>query len=61
MTFWLGELKLQFVGAPDEPRPRGVWMDIDSPPKVDRIWGIWGSYCNIPKAIFYLLKEDYRW
>ena len=31
-----------------------------SPPQVDRIWGIWGSYCNIPKAIFYLLKEDYK-
>ena len=25
----------------------------------DRIWGIWGSYYNIPKAIFYLLKGDY--
>ena len=24
------------------------------------IWGIWGSYYNIPKAIFYLLKEDYK-
>ena len=22
---------------------------------VDRIWGILGSYCTIPKAIFYLL------
>ena len=22
--------------------------------------GIWGSYDNIPKAIFYLLKEDYK-
>ena len=21
--------------------------------------GIWGSYCNIPRAIFYLLKGDY--
>ena len=31
-----------------------------SPPKVDRIWGIWESYYNIPKAIFYLLKGDYR-
>ena len=30
-----------------------------SPPQVDRIWGIWGSYYNIPKAIFYLLKGDY--
>ena len=31
-----------------------------SPPQVDRIWGIMGSYYNIPKAIFYLLKGDYR-
>ena len=31
-----------------------------SPPRVDRIWGIWGSYYNIPKAIFYLLKGDYK-
>ena len=32
-----------------------------SPPLVDRIWGIWGSYYNIPKAvIFYLLKGDYK-
>ena len=23
-----------------------------------RIWGIWGSYCNIPKAIVCLLKGD---
>ena len=22
------------------------------------MWGIWGSYYNIPKAIFYLLKGD---
>ena len=29
-------------------------------PYVDRIWGIWGSYCNIYKAIFCLPKEDYR-
>ena len=25
-----------------------------------RIWGMWGPYCNIPEAIFYLLKGDYR-
>ena len=25
-----------------------------------RIWGIWGSYYNIPRAIFYLLKGDYN-
>ena len=31
-----------------------------SPPDVDRIWGIWGSYYNIPKAVFYLLKGDRR-
>ena len=24
------------------------------------MWGLWGSYYNIPKAIFYLLKGDYR-
>ena len=23
-----------------------------------RIWGIWGSYYNIPKAIFYPIKGD---
>ena len=27
---------------------------LDNPPEVDRILGIWGSYYNIPKAIFYL-------
>ena len=30
-----------------------------SSPSVDRIWDIWGSYYNIPKAIFYLLEGDY--
>ena len=25
---------------------------------MDRIWGIRGSYYHIPKAIFYLPKED---
>ena len=29
-------------------------------PTLSRIWGIWGSYYNIPKAIFYLLKADYN-
>ena len=29
-----------------------------SPPQVDRIWGMWGSYYNVPKTIFYL-KGDY--
>ena len=33
-----------------------------SPPMspLSRIWGIWGSYYNIPKTIFYLLKGDYN-
>ena len=36
-------------------------MDLGySPPKVYRIWGIWGSYHNMPKAMFYLLKGDYN-
>ena len=25
-----------------------------------RIWGIWGSHHNIPKAIFYLLRGGYN-
>ena len=33
---------------------------IYSPPSVDRLYGIWGSYYNIPAAIFYLLKGDYK-
>ena len=33
---------------------------IYGPAKVDRIWGIWGPCYNIPKAILYLLKGDYR-
>ena len=36
------------------------WGRIYSPPEVDRIWGISGSCHNIPKAIFYLLKGDYK-
>ena len=27
---------------------------------MERLWDIWGSYYNIPKAIFYLLKGGYR-
>ena len=29
------------------------------PPQVDARWGILGSYCNIPKAIFYLHTVHY--
>ena len=35
-------------------------FQVYSPAQVDGIWGIWGCYYNIPKAIFYLLKGDYR-
>ena len=31
-----------------------------SPSYVDRIWDIWGSQYNIPKAILYLIKGDYN-
>ena len=31
-----------------------------SPPEVNRTWSIWGSYHNISKAIFYILKGHYR-
>ena len=27
-------------------------------PYAGTIWAIWGSYCNIPKVMFYLRKED---
>ena len=37
-----------------------VYARIYSPPEVDRIWGMWGSYDNVPKAIFYLLKGSYK-
>ena len=30
------------------------------PSYADRIWGIWGPYYSIPKAILYLLKGDYN-
>ena len=29
--------------------------EADSPPEVDTMRGIWGSYYKMPKAIFYLL------
>ena len=38
----------------------GLGLRVYSPPEVDRMWGIWGSCYNTPKAIFYLLKGDYR-
>ena len=41
-------------------RVQDLGFRVYSPPSVDRMWGICGSYYNIPKAIFYLLKGDYR-
>ena len=40
------------------PDPKHTNLKAQSPPQVDRIWGIWGSYYNIPKALFY--KGDYK-
>ena len=37
-----------------------LWLGVYGPPEVDSIWGIWGSYYNMSKGIFYLLKGDYR-
>ena len=37
-----------------------VYIGIIVPLKINRKWGIWGSYYSIPKAIFYLLKGDYK-
>ena len=36
---------------------QGIYW-VYNPPQVDRIWGMWGSYYNIFKAICYLLKRD---
>ena len=38
---------------------RPAHYDVYSPTEVDRILGIWGSYHNIPQAIFHLLKGDF--
>ena len=38
--------------------PRNIDVCTHSPPSVDRIGGIWGSYYSITKAIFYLLKGE---
>ena len=53
-------LQIRFQSSNSGSRRLGVWRWAHNPPKVDRIWGIWGSNYNIPKAIFYLLKSDYR-
>ena len=33
-------------------------LQIMFPPKYVGVWDIWGSYYDIPKAIFYLLKGN---
>ena len=38
---------------------QGVALGAYSPPEVDGIWSIRGSYYNTLKAVFYLLKGDY--
>ena len=40
------------------PDPKHTNLKAYSPPQVDRIWGIWGSYYNIPKVMFY--NGDYK-
>ena len=42
-----------------DPYPQPWPSTVYSSPEVDRIWGIWGSYYNVPKATFYLLKGHY--
>ena len=42
------------------PAVWGSGWRVYSPPYVDRIWGIWGCFYKIPKAVFYLLKGDYK-
>ena len=53
---FMGFVGLYSLGTPEpsshNPKPY-------SPPYVDRIWGICGSYYNMPKATFCLLKEGY--
>ena len=55
--FW-GHIRLMEKKMETTIEGFGFW--VYSPPEVDRIWGIWGSYHTLPKAIFYLLKGDYR-
>ena len=61
MADWALVLQL-FMHKSTVPDCGGPVMAVEgySPPEVDRIWGIWGSYSNIPKGIFYLLKGNYR-
>ena len=65
MAYWVA---VNIVVAIWQPKPEFVQKQqfwdpcCYSPPKVDRIeHGVYGgSYYNTPKAIFYLLKRDYR-
>ena len=59
--------QLSMFGVPEpqkyvESLPFGLYLGVlgYGPPEVDRIWRIWGSYSNIPKAMSYLLKGDYN-
>ena len=68
-SYWeFGHLRIRSAAPPfrwrqsrnDARTVYGLGIRVYSPPHVDRIWGIWGSYYNKPQAIFYLLKGDYR-
>ena len=37
-------------------RSQGSVFRVFGPSEVDIIWDIWGSYYNMPKAVFYLRK-----
>ena len=52
--------KQDYVGTTAGIHPQFRTRQEYSPPSVDSICVIWGSYYDIPKAIFYLLKGDYR-
>ena len=56
-------VSLQGIGVRSWTGPcamaRRLLARTSSPSQVDRIWGIWGSYYTMPKAVFYLLQGDY--
>ena len=68
LPVWVSYIHLLFLSSPrnhnlDDTSHISIcektFRMIYSPPQADTIWGIWGSYHNLHKAIFYLLKGDY--
>ena len=45
---------------PEHQSPEPRTLNPIVPFKKDRIWGIWGSYRNIPTAMYYLLMWNYK-